>query len=261
MRRVWATAYQDNVFFLASALAFDALLAVLPFVLLALGALGYVVQGQQDALIRVHALLDRFLPLQAEGPMGPAERLLAGVSESRGELSLIGLPLFLWLATRFYGTVRAGLNQIFHSDDSRPWLVGKGVDFTLVLLSLLVLVANTAVGLAVPGNAWAGRLLRRTASVAFGTALFYLVYTIAPTRRIRRDTALVGAAVASLAFEVARVLYGVYLTQFATLDRLVSDANVIALGLFLAWLYYTATVFLVGGEVAETYDLWRRPRE
>lgn len=263
MRRVWTAAYEDNVFFLASALAFDALLAALPFVLLALGALGYVVQGHQDPLSQVHALLDRFLPFQAgpEGPMGPAERLLAGVSESRGELSAFGLPLFIWLATRFYGAVRAGLNEVFDTDESRPWWVGKTVDLALVGLSLLILVAHTAVGLVVPGGVWGERLLRRTASAVFGTALFYLVYTVAPSRRVRRDTALVAATVAALAFEVARVLYGVYLSQFATLDRLVSNANAIALGLLLVWFYYTAVVFLVGGEVAETYDLMRRQRE
>lgn len=44
------------------------------------------------------------------------------------------------------------------------------------------------------------------------------------------------ATVAALACEVARVLYGVYLNQFATLDRLVSNANAIALGLLLVWI-------------------------
>ena len=59
MRRVWDAAYEDNVFFLARALTFDALVAALPFILLALGALGYVAQGDRDTLSSVHALLDR----------------------------------------------------------------------------------------------------------------------------------------------------------------------------------------------------------
>lgn len=263
MRRVWVAAYEDNVFFLASALTFDALVAALPFILLTLGALGYVVQGDRDTLSSVHALLDRFLPLRAGtgGPMDPAERLLATVSESRSQLSALGIPLFIWFSTRFYGGVRAGLNEVFDTDEARPWVVGKAVDFALVVVSLLVLVANTAVGLLFPEAIWTGRLLQRTVSFGFGAVLFYLIYTIAPSRRVRRDTAVVAATVSSLAFEVARVLYGVYLAEFATLDRLVSNANAIALGLFLVWMYYTAVVFLIGGEVAETYDLMRRQRE
>src|SRR2546422_4471852 len=41
-------------------------------------------------------------------------------------------------------------------------------------------------------------------------------------------------------------------SRFATLDRLASDANVVALALFPLWVYYTAYLFLLGGEVAET---------
>ena len=80
-------------------------------------------------------------------------------------------------------------------------------------------------------------------------------------RSVARDTAFVAAAVASLAFEVAKVLYGIYLSRFVTLDRLISNTNLLALALLVVWTYYTAFAFLIGGEVAETYDLMRRQRE
>lgn len=260
MRRVWVAAHEDKISFLASALTFNALVAALPFVLLALGALGYVLQEDRDTLSSVHALLEAFLPARAGpgGPMDPAEQILAGVTESRGQLSAFGVPLFIWLATRFYSGVRVALNAVFDLEESRHWLVSKAVDFALVIVSLLVLVASTAVGLLLPDVTWPARWLGRIVSFAFGTVLFYLIYTIAPSRRVRRGTALVAATVAALSFEIARVLYGAYLAEFATLDRLVSNANAIAVGLFLVWMYYTAVVFLVGGEVAQTYDLMRR---
>ncbi len=50
------------------------------------------------------------------------------------------------------------------------------------------------------------------------------------------------------------------MTGFATLDRVASDANIVALFLFLLWVYYTAYLFLLGGEVAEMYDLVRMQR-
>jgi len=221
-----------------------------------------VVQGDRDTLSSVHALLDRFLPARAEsgGPLDPAAQILARVTESRGQFSALGVPLFVWLSTRFYRGVRVGLNHAFETRESRSWWVSKAVDFALVVVSLLVLVAGTAVGLLLPDGTWLERWFGRTVSFGFGAVLFYLIYTIAPSRRVPRDTAVVAAAVAALGFEVARVLYGVYLAEFATVDRLVSNANAIAGGLFLVWMYYTAVVFLIGGEVAQTYELWRRPR-
>jgi membrane protein len=260
---VFVAAYEDNVFFLASALTFDALVASLPFVLLTLGVLGYLVHGAHDPISSVHAIVDRFLPFQAgtHDPLAPAEQALVVATESRRQLSVLGVPLFLWFSTRFFGAVRAGLNEVFDTDESRPWLVGKAVDFALVLVSLAVLVANTVEGFVLGTGAWPERLLRRAVSFLLGGILFYAIYTMAPGRGVRRKTAVVAAAVAALAFELARFLYGFYLAEFATVDRLFSNANVIGIALLLVWMYYTAVVFLLGGEVADTYDLMRRQRE
>jgi uncharacterized BrkB/YihY/UPF0761 family membrane protein len=65
----------------------------------------------------------------------------------------------------------------------------------------------------------------------------------------------------AVAFEIAKRLYALYLTRFATIDRLLSDANAVAFLLFLLWIYYMAFVFMLGGEVAETYDLIRMRRK
>jgi membrane protein len=78
---------------------------------------------------------------------------------------------------------------------------------------------------------------------------------------MRWDTALVAAAVAALGFEIAKKLYSLYLANFATIDRLISNTNAIALLLLVVWIYAIAVIFLFGGEVAETYDLMRRQRD
>ncbi len=49
-----------------------------------------------------------------------------------------------------------------------------------------------------------------------------------------------------------------YIAEFTRLDRLSANANVVALLLLVLWIYYTACVFLIGAEIAETYDLRRR---
>ena len=95
---------------------------------------------------------------------------------------------------------------------------------------------------------------------AFSTLLFFLVFKILPSRRIYWRTALIAATFCALAFEVAKRLYTLYLARFVTFDRVASDANALAFLLFFLWIYFTAYVFLLGGEVAETYDLIRMRR-
>jgi membrane protein len=279
IRRTYEAALEDNISFLASAIAFDLLLTAIPFVVLLLGFVGYLVQHEVTTQqIDVRQLIDRFLP-----PHPPAggtdgfmrlEDLFAGVAERRGTLTLIGIPLFVWFSTRLFGGLRAALNEVFDTDERRTFFVAKAVDAAMVGATGSLFVANavlsawvsylevwstTALGTAAaPPWFWAmsAQLLAFTSSVA----LFYLTFKFLPSRRVAPRTALVAASFSAVAFEVAKQLFANYLTRFATVDRLLTDANLVAFVLFLVWLHYTAFVFLLGGEVAEMYDLVRMRR-
>jgi membrane protein len=107
---------------------------------------------------------------------------------------------------------------------------------------------------------WLWRLSLELIAFGLGVVLFFTVFKLLPSRRIQWRTALVAAVFCALGFEVAKRLYALYVVRFATLDRVASDANIVALFLFLLWVYYTAYLFLLGGEVAEMYDLVRMRR-
>ncbi|MBI4502514.1 MAG: YihY family inner membrane protein [Gemmatimonadetes bacterium] len=256
--------YENQVMFLASALAFDALLAALPFCVLVLAALGYVMHGLGMSLGDVHAVLDRFFPTQRGGgadAFARIDRFARTVAENRNELSIYALPFFLWFSTRFYTAVRNSLNEIFDIEETRPFLVGLATDFLLVITTTALFVGNSLLSAETFLTEWVPRFSTNFSAFGFAAVLFFLVYSIAPARRIRWDTALVAALVAALGFELAKKLYVLYLEEFATIDQLVSNANLIALVLFLLWLYATACAFLIGGEVAETYDLAKKQRK
>lgn len=263
-RRVFVGAFEDNILFLASALTFDALLAALPLCLLVLATLGYVVQSNVAALEDVLRLLHDLLPaarLADADPFRRAEDLIAGIVESRRELSLYGLPLFVWFATRLFSSARNALNEVFDTEEGRNYFRGKLLDFSLVVVTLSLVTANTVVTIRAAGAPWIERLMGQLSTFVLGVILFAIVYTVAPSRRVPWDTAVVAAVVASLGFEGAKRLYAVYLENFATVDRLISNANAVAVLLFVVWIYLTAVIFLLGGEVAETYDMMRRQRE
>jgi len=264
VRRVFVGAYEDNILFLGSALTFDALLAALPFALLLLSALGFFVHAGDEAMQDVVALLERMLPVggvDEDNPLQRAEDLVTGVVESRTQLSIFGIPLFFWFATRFFSGARAALNEVFDTRESRSFFQGKGIDFILVVVTLVVIVSNAYLTVRFATNPWIGRFVIGLSTYGLVVVLFYIVYTVAPTRSMRWDTALVASAVAALGFEIAKKIFSLYLTQFATIDRLISNANAIAVLLIVMWLYAIAVIFLFGSEVAETYDLMRRQRE
>lgn len=273
VRRTAEAAAEDNVAFLASAISFDLLLTTIPFAVLLLGAVGYVVAHQSTVQqVDVGTLLAQVLPVAGVGSAALAEleRLLGNLAEHRTSLTLLGIPLFLWFSTRLFGGLRAALNEVFDTDETRPLYQRKLIDLGMVLLTGGLLVANgyllamsARMEAALEGTfllGWLYRFAVQILAAGFSVALFFSVFKLLPSRRIYWRTALVASVFCAVAFEAAKRLYALYLTRFATLDTLVSNANIVAFVLFLLWIYYMAIVFLLGGEVAETYDLIRMRR-
>jgi membrane protein len=162
------------------------------------------------------------------------------------------------------------LNEVVETEVNRPWHIGKLLDLFLVCVAGVFLIANGVLSAYQAGNAemidsnffvtWIWRLSIEMVAFGLGIGMFFLVFKLLPSRRINWRTALVAAAFCSLGFEVAKWLYALSVARFVTFDKLASDANAVALFLFLLWVYYTAFLFLLGGEVAETYDLIRMRR-
>src|SRR5207247_8998297 len=149
-----------------------------------------------------------------------------GVVAHRARLTLVGVPLFLWLSARLFCGLRAALNEVFDTDERRPWPLAKLLDLAMVLGTGTLLVANAYL------TTLSG-LGAELAAVAFGTLLFFVIFKFLPSRRIYWRTGLVASLFCAVGFEVAKRLYALYVTRFATFDRVASDANVVGFLLFL----------------------------
>lgn len=270
VRRVYEGADEANVPFLASGLAFDALLAIIPFLFLAVSVAGYVLSAQADrAQLEVHEYLRRFLPDAPPGvsvdPFRPVVDLLVRLVGERDTFSLVGFPLFVWLSTRLFGSLRAALNEVFDVDDRRSWIKGKAEDVVMVFIVTILFVLNTALGqgveiaaASIPAIGFFQYFIAQVLAFFALVALFVLVFRYAPARRIRRDTAIIAGLICAIGFEIARFFLGIYIGHLVSPNRIVRDATIAALLLFVVWTYYMAFVFLIGGQIAQVYELRRR---
>src|SRR5207244_7479576 len=171
----------------------------LPFVILLLAVVGYLVQHQVTThQVQLHELLARFLPTGAnDGGVGAFEQVenaLGGIVRHRGRLTLVGLPLFLWFSTRLFGGLRAALNEVFDTDEIRSWPVAKLIDLTMVFVTGAVLVANALVAAYEARNAgvvsgsfalaWFWRCGVETVALALGRGVFLRIVTWLRGRRV-----------------------------------------------------------------------------
>ena len=98
-------------------------------------------------------------------------------------------------------------------------------------------------------------MLGELLAFSFSVSLFYLTYAYASPRRLPWRTVLLASTFTAVLFEVAKRLYSLYLANFASFEGPSGDANIGAAVLLVLWINYTAIVFLLGGVVAEIWEL------
>jgi membrane protein len=242
-------------------------------VLLLLIGLTHLAQAlQSGSTVDAATLFHRFFPPHASGPgqdpFGAIEGLLVRVSRNRGQISLYAIPAFVWFSTRLFAGIRTALNEIYDIS-ARPaprrhfllnLLYDKMRDAGMVIATVVLFLANTVLttGLALlqaQGAARVPELLGELLAISFSISLFYLTYAHASSRRLPWRTVLLAATFTALLFEVAKRLYSLYLANFASFEGPSGDANIGAAVLLVLWIHYTAIVFLLGGVVAETWEL------
>ena len=278
LRRVWDNSQEDNVLFLASGIAFNILLAAIPFILLLITGFTYLLPRllAVDPAAAVHQFVEGFLP----GPAGGGARVVYGlvddVLRTRGTVTVYSAIVFLWFSTRLFGSLRTALAEVFDIERERNLIRGKLFDLQITVVATVLFVASQVVstwvllgttrGLRVLSELglrseimgrfelWFGRGL----AFAFIAAMFFALYKYLPVRRVRSRTAWLAALFSAVLFEVAKSVFRIVVSSVDV--QSLYTGTIAALAIVVAWVYYAALIFLIGGEVGQVYELRRTRR-
>src|SRR5687768_12486085 len=110
--RVWHKAASDDIFFLAGGIAFNFLLAAVPFLLLLIAIFGYFLQANwADPVLAAGEYIESVFP--AGQVRNNAKTLINGVIEERTQFGVLGILLLVWVSTRVIGSLRSALRSVF----------------------------------------------------------------------------------------------------------------------------------------------------
>jgi membrane protein len=278
LKRVWDNCSEDNVLFLAGAIAFNILLAAIPFFLLLVTGLTYLLPAitRVAPSVAVYEFLDQLLPAQSTATSTWIHTLLDEIMATRGSVSIYSAVLFIWLSTRLFGSLRTALADVFDIENERSIIMGKIFDMQITVVATVLFVASTMVTsyLALATTRGVNALINlglrkdvmsgmefwigRSLSFVFITAMFYALYKYLPIRKVRSRTALLAAVFSGFAFEFAKQVFRWVITGMS--PGSMYTGTIAALVIVVVWVYYAALIFLIGGEVGQVYEL-RRTRK
>jgi membrane protein len=269
--RLWERLGQDDVFFLAGGIAFNILFAAVPFLLMLIGVFGFVLDRVVDDPQK--AAVDYVISIlpPSQTVVRVTRRLVGDVVEGRTGFSVLGVLLFVWSSTRLFGALRSVLKEIFDLPEERGIIEGKLFDLQMVVVAGSLFVANTGITVVLEaaqnfGARWLGisdrpevqaaqRLWGQMVAFGFIFVMFLIIYRYLPKRRIPWRIALVGAAFAATAWEMLKGLFAWYVVNAVTLNA--TYGTLVAPIVLVLWVYYSSVVFVLGGEIAQVYDLLR----
>jgi membrane protein len=240
----------------AAAIAFYSLLSVFPL-LLAMVSLAAQLVDPEWAASQIARRMGDFLP-RGENEI---REIIQEAHAAGAGAGIISMVLLLWSGSYVFGAMTTALNLAYDVDETYGFakrlliravmLLTLGVLFVLAASSrwLLSFFGDTLEMLPAGEQGWFFALGRAVIPAALLVLVFFLIYRFVPRRRPDWQAALFGAAVATMAFLLARPLFTTYLQQFGT------DYNVIygslGIGIILMfWAWIVAVILLLGGELS-----------
>jgi membrane protein len=85
--------------------------------------------------------------------------------------------------------------------------------------------------------------------------MFVLIYRFLPARRVAWRIAIAAAAFTSAVFELLKSVFAWYVGNVANYSSAYGTFATAVVLVF--WIYYSAVVFVIGGEVGQVYELHR----
>lgn len=243
----------------AAAMSYYVLFSLFPVLLFAVAVLGLVVRDPALQQRAVSAIVSQFPP--EVNLRHQVEAVVAGVAGRYiTMLGLVGGVAALWTASAVFGTLRRALNRAFDVPTAQTFVRGKVVDLASVLgvvgLVLLSVAATATLALvrarsatAVTGAwataGWGAVYFLVPCGLSFIT--FVLVYGLVPNRRVRLAQLWVGAVLATIGFEGAKVAFSLYVANFGRYQEVYG-----ALGgavIFLFFVFLVANIVIFAAEV------------
>ena len=247
---------EDRIIFYSGYLSYVTLLSMVPLLAVTFSAFSLFPvfqewRGELEAFV-----FKNFVPTLGEAIQGHFVRFI----ENATKMTPVGLVILILLALLLIYSIDHTLNHIWRVRKNRrlivsfsiywvvltlgPVLIGTSLLTTSYLLSLTGFEENTMLVVR--------QLFLESLPYLASFSSFLLLYLVVPNTSVHFWSALSGAMIAAILFELSKSAFALYFTHFPVYQAIYGALAIIPL-LFI-WVYVSWIVVLVGAQVAASLD-------
>jgi membrane protein len=260
LKRLYEKSFAEDIFSGASQMAFYFVLAIFPLLIFLLNIFGFLLGAAERLQMQLFMYLKQLMPGQVFDLVQIT--ILEVAHNSTGGKLTFGLLLALWSASAGIDSIRVSLNAVHGLKETRSWFKTKTISLMLTFFSsIMILIALsivfygtqivtlilTAVNLETSSMyiiyplVWLAGII----ALLFAFSLFYTFLPNYPS--FHWVWVSPGAIVGIVLWRILTYGFSVYLNYFNTYDRTYGSLGTVII--LLLWLYLTALVILIGGEI------------
>ncbi len=260
VKKLWHRIKEDDLPGLSAQLAYYFLLSLFPLLICMFTLLPFLPIPHEDLL----SVIRGFAPTEA---MDLIEvNLMDIMSQRNGKLLSLGVIGTIWSASNGINAIVVAFNKAYDVKESRSFLVSSGMAVMLTFGMIFVFI--TAVILPVFGQeigafvfsqfgfmdqfllVW--EALRWVISALVLFLIFTGLYWIAPNVKMRCRSAFPGAAFSTVGWIISSVALSYYVDHFNNYS--LTYGSIGAIIVLMIWLYITAFIIVLGGEINAFYS-------
>jgi membrane protein len=260
LKKLWHRIAEDDLPGLSAQLAYFFLLSLFPLLIFLFTLLPYLPIPHQDIL----GVIRGFAPGEA---MDLIEKNLIEILQHRnGKLLSFGVIGTIWSASNGLSAIVAAFNKAYNVKESRSFIVSRLMAILLTIGMIIVIVVaiilpvfGRGIGLFLSSQfgfseqflmIW--NALRWLISAVILFLIFTALYWIAPNVKLKCRSAFPGAGFSTIFWIVFSLALSYYVGNFGNYS--IAYGSIGAIIVLMIWLYITAFVIILGGEINAFYS-------
>jgi len=252
---------EDGCLNLSAAIAFYAILSLIPFIYLLVSLVGVFIGSKGEILPKVSSYISQLIPFISKHVLFEVGRINLG----SGIFAWFAVVFMLWASTLIFDSIEFSLKKVFKVERVRPFWLSKIMSLLFVpvvgLVFIFLQIFNLAIDAFIKLNNYFGITvvplflnsigLKYILPLLLAFLFLSALYAIVTPGRIFFREAMIGGFICAIMLEIAKHIFGWMIIHNPNFGLVYGSLNTIIL--MILWIFYASAIFLFCAEIIFAY--------